>query len=110
MKKALFAALLLPAVSFALEFSDADIVLPAGASKYHTFAAQELSKHLGMITMEQSHFNLYMAGQRGYEQTLPYIRNRDLLRQMQANEAAILAKKNGLSQPVEEQPKKRRWF
>ena len=50
MKKALGAALLLPALSFALEFSDADIVLPAGASKYHTFAAQELSKHLRMIT------------------------------------------------------------
>ena len=77
---------------------------------YQLESTIQTSKHLGMITMEQSHFNLYMAGQRGYEQTLPYIRNRDLLRQMQANEAAILAKKNGLSQPVEEQPKKRRWF
>ena len=50
MKKVFLAALLLPAVSFALEFSDADIVLPLKASKYHTFAAEELSKHLRMIT------------------------------------------------------------
>ncbi|MBQ6472214.1 MAG: PilT/PilU family type 4a pilus ATPase [Victivallales bacterium] len=76
---------------------------------YQLESTIQTSKHLGMISMEQSHFGLYMAGKRGYEETLPYIKNRDLLRQMQANEASHLARQNGLP-PPEEQQKKRRWF
>ena len=55
----------------------------------------QTSKHLGMISMEQCHFNLYMAGQRSYEQTLPFIKNKDLLRQMQINEASNLGTGKG---------------
>ncbi|MBR6057729.1 MAG: PilT/PilU family type 4a pilus ATPase [Victivallales bacterium] len=47
----------------------------------------QTSKNIGMITMEQSHFDLYMEGARSYEQTIPFIRTPDLKRQMQQREA-----------------------
>ena len=57
---------------------------------YQIESTIQTSKNLGMITMEQSHFDLYMEGRRSYEQTLPYIRTPDLRRQMQTREAQIL--------------------
>ncbi|MBO4513025.1 MAG: PilT/PilU family type 4a pilus ATPase [Victivallales bacterium] len=62
---------------------------------YQLESTIQTSKHLGMISMEQCHFNLYMAGKRSYEQTLPFIKNKDLLRQMQINEASNLGTGNG---------------
>lgn len=56
----------------------------------------QTSKNLGMITMEQCHFDLYMAGKRSYEQTLPYIRTPDLKRQMGLREAGQM----GASSPA----------
>ncbi|MBR6371604.1 MAG: hypothetical protein IKS20_00335, partial [Victivallales bacterium] len=83
----------------------------------------QTSKHLGMISMEQCHFNLYMAGKRSYEQTLPFIKNKDLLRQMQMNEASNLGAGNGARKaapppkppapeaaPEEAPAKKKGWF
>ena len=58
---------------------------------YQIESTIQTSKHLGMITMEQSHFELYVNGKRTYEQTLPYIKNNDLKRQMQQQEAMRLA-------------------
>ncbi|MBQ9367633.1 MAG: PilT/PilU family type 4a pilus ATPase [Victivallales bacterium] len=58
---------------------------------YQIESTIQTSKHLGMISMEQSHFELYMNGKRSYEQTLPYIKNNDLKRQMQQQEAMRLA-------------------
>jgi twitching motility protein PilT len=62
---------------------------------YQLESTIQTSKHLGMISMEQCHFNLYMAGKRSYEQTLPFIKNKDLLRQMQMKEASSLGKGKG---------------
>ena len=58
---------------------------------YQIESTIQTSKHLGMISMEQSHFELYMNGKRTYEQTLPYIKNNDLKRQMQQQEALRLS-------------------
>ena len=58
---------------------------------YQIESTIQTNKHLGMISMEQSHFELYMNGKRTYEQTLPYIKNNDLKRQMQQQEAMRLA-------------------
>ena len=58
---------------------------------YQIESTIQTSKHIGMISMEQSHFELYMNGKRTYEQTLPYIKNNDLKRQMQQQEAMRLA-------------------
>ena len=58
---------------------------------YQIESTIQTSKHLGMISMEQSHFELYMNGKRTYDQTLPYIKNNDLKRQMQQQEAMRLA-------------------
>ncbi len=58
---------------------------------YQIESTIQTSKHLGMITMEQSHFELYMNGKRTYEQTMPYIKNNDLKRQMQQQEALRLS-------------------
>ncbi|MBP5639488.1 MAG: PilT/PilU family type 4a pilus ATPase [Victivallales bacterium] len=82
----------------------------------------QTSKNLGMITMEQCHFDLYMAGKRSYDQTLPYIKNPDLKRQMGQHEMGGMgvganAAANRMStgpakaeQPPEPPPKKRGWF
>ena len=58
---------------------------------YQIESTIQTRKHLGMISMEQSHFELYMNAKRTYEQTLPYIKNNDLKRQMQQQEAMRLA-------------------
>ncbi|MBO4344837.1 MAG: PilT/PilU family type 4a pilus ATPase, partial [Victivallales bacterium] len=51
----------------------------------------QTNKNIGMITMEQSNFELYMAGVRTYEQTIPFIKSRDLKQQMQMREASLLS-------------------
>lgn len=71
----------------------------------------QTSRNIGMITMEQSHFELYMSGARTYEQTLPFVKNRDLIRQMQQKEASGLASDTTQSaQTDSDASKKRRWF
>jgi len=37
--------------------------------------------------MEQSHVDLFKAGVRSYDQTIPYVRNQELIREMQVFEA-----------------------
>lgn len=64
----------------------------------------QTSYNIGMCTMEQSFYDLYMADQRSYEQTAPLIKNADLLRNMQVNEAKMAAEAAGLNK------KKRGWF
>ena len=77
----------------------------------------QTSRNIGMVTMEQSHFDLYVDGVRSYEQTLPFIHTPDLKRQMQMREAQKL--NGGMppqgaapspQQPLQDQPKKRSWF
>ena len=80
----------------------------------------QTGKNLGMITMEQSHFELYMAGQRSYDDTLPYIRTPDLKRQMDLREAGVAsptpaatpsaATATPRTAPEPEPPKKRGFF
>lgn len=79
---------------------------------YQLDSTIQTSKNIGMVTMEQSHFDLYMSGRRSYEQTVPFVRNKDLLRQMQQNEAAGLGGvATGQMRPVQpEPPRRRRWF
>ena len=55
----------------------------------------QTNKHIGMITMEQSYFDLYEAGKRSYEQTVPIIKNPDMRRQMQVIEAQRLGGVSG---------------
>ncbi len=64
----------------------------------------QTSYNIGMRLMEQSIFDLYMAGHLSYEQAIPKIKNQDLIREMQANEARIAAQKAGVTK------KKRGWF
>ncbi|MCC6440792.1 MAG: PilT/PilU family type 4a pilus ATPase [Rhodanobacteraceae bacterium] len=64
----------------------------------------QTSYNTGMCSMEQSYFDLYMADQRSYDQTAPQIRNPELLRRMQINEAQRNAQAAGLNK------KKRGWF
>ncbi|MBO4526594.1 MAG: hypothetical protein J5743_03130, partial [Victivallales bacterium] len=79
----------------------------------------QTSKNIGMVTMEQSHFDLYMDGFRSYDQTLPFIHTPDLKRQMQMREAQKL--NGGMPMPPQgaapspqppqqDQTKKRNWF
>ena len=82
----------------------------------------QTSKNLGMITMEQCHFDLFMEGKRSYEQTLPYIKNPDMKRQMTVKEStgAMPGGTSGGSRMTtgptkadatpEPPPKKRGWF
>ena len=51
----------------------------------------QTSRNLGMTTMEQSYVDLYLAGKRTYEQTLPMVRSDELIRQMQTHEAQRIA-------------------
>ena len=64
----------------------------------------QTSYNIGMRLMEQSIFDLYMAGALSYEQAISKIQNQDLIREMQANEARIAAEKAGVNK------KKRGWF
>ncbi len=64
----------------------------------------QTGRNLGMSTMEQSYFDLYMTGQRNFEQTIPLVHSQDLVRQMQQNEARMNAKAAGL-----DPDKKRGW-
>ncbi|NLZ62397.1 MAG: PilT/PilU family type 4a pilus ATPase [Lentisphaerae bacterium] len=54
---------------------------------YQIHSTIQTSRNIGMSTMEQSMFDLFMDGKRSFEQTLPYIKTPDLVRQMQAREA-----------------------
>lgn len=64
----------------------------------------QTGRNLGMSTMEQSYFDLYMAGVRNFEQTKPLVSSQDLVRQMQQNEARMNAKAAGM-----DPDKKRGW-
>ncbi|HQL88311.1 MAG: PilT/PilU family type 4a pilus ATPase [Lentisphaerae bacterium] len=57
---------------------------------YQLLSTIQTNKHIGMVTMEQSYFDLYEDGKRSYDQTLPLIRNPDMIRQMQMLEAQRL--------------------
>ena len=63
----------------------------------------QTSRNVGMTTMEQSHVDAFLAGDRSYEQTIPYIKNPELLKQVHMKAAQDNAAKNG---PV----KKKGWF
>ncbi|MCK5802311.1 MAG: PilT/PilU family type 4a pilus ATPase [Lentisphaeria bacterium] len=58
---------------------------------------------MGMQSMEQSYFDLYIRGDRTFDQTLPLVKTAELVRQMQANEARKNADAAGVG-------KKRGWF
>ena len=65
----------------------------------------QTSRNIGMSTMEQSYYDLFLAGKRSYEQTIPLIKTPDLINQMRTAEAQRLseeAQKNA--------PKKKGWF
>ena len=64
----------------------------------------QTSRNMGMTTMEQSYVDLYLAGKRTYEQTLPMVRSEELIRQMQTHEAQRIS--GGKSTDT----KKRKWF
>lgn len=55
----------------------------------------QTSRNIGMSTMEQSHFDLYMDGKRSYEQTDPFVKAADLKRQMQVHEAKKFSAASG---------------
>jgi twitching motility protein PilT len=63
----------------------------------------QTSRNIGMSTMEQSYVDLYMAGKRSYEQTLPLVKTGELIRQMQVQEA-------GRNEEAAGGAKKRKWF
>ena len=64
----------------------------------------QTGRNIGMSTMEQSYFDLYMAGGRTYEQTIPLVHSEELIRQMQQNEARMNARAAGM-----DPDKKRGW-
>ncbi|MFA6815683.1 MAG: PilT/PilU family type 4a pilus ATPase [Lentisphaeria bacterium] len=73
---------------------------------YQLFSTIQTSRNVGMSTMEQSYFDVYMAGLRSYKQTIPYVKAEELLHQMQVNEAKMAKEKaeaNGTK-------KKKGWF
>lgn len=67
---------------------------------YQLQSTIQTNKHIGMVTMEQSYFDLYEAGKRSYDQTLPLIRNPDMVRQMQMIEAKRLTGGAGRNAPA----------
>jgi len=76
----------------------------------------QTSRNIGMSTMEQSMFDLFMDGKRSYEQTLPMIKIPDLIKEMQAAEAQKFggAPKAASATPAstasQTPPKKKGWF
>jgi len=76
----------------------------------------QTSRNIGMSTMEQSMFDLYMDGKRSFEQTLPMIKVPDLIREMQAAEAQRFggadkaASANSSPAAAQAPPKKKGWF
>lgn len=67
----------------------------------------QIGRKLGMCTMEQCLFELYMAGKRSFEQTKKLVTSPDLVRQMQAREAEKLRD----SMPADMRiPKRRKFF
>lgn len=63
----------------------------------------QTSKNIGMSTMEQSLYDLYLEDKRSYEQTMPMLRTPDLIKQMQAAEAQKAAQAAGTG-------KRKGWF
>jgi twitching motility protein PilT len=63
----------------------------------------QTGRNIGMSTMEQSYFDLYMAGVRSFEQTKPLVTSEELVRRMQQNEAQKAADAAGIT------TKKRGW-
>ena len=70
---------------------------------YQLDSTIQTSRNIGMTTMEQSHVDAFLAGDRSYDQTIPYIKTPELLRQVQTKAAQDNAAKNGA-------PKKKGWF
>ena len=70
----------------------------------------QTSRNIGMSTMEQSLFDLYMDGKRSYQQTLPLIKIPDLIKQMQAVEAQKFGGAAQAAAPASPPPKKKGWF
>jgi hypothetical protein len=58
--------------------------------------------------MEQSHVDLFKSGLRSYEQTIPYVRNQELIREMQVFEAQRMGARKAEAAANEKQ--KRKWF
>ena len=65
----------------------------------------QTSRNIGMSTMEQSFYDLYLEGKRSYEQTLPLIKTPDLIRQMRSSEAQKFS-----AEAEKTAPKKKGWF
>jgi twitching motility protein PilT len=57
----------------------------------------QTGRNIGMSTMEQSYVDLYMAGLRSFDQTIPLVESHELIRQMQQNEARMAAEAAGLN-------------
>lgn len=76
----------------------------------------QTSRNIGMSTMEQSMFDLYIDGKRSYEQTLPMIKIPDLIKEMQTAEAqkfggiAKAAATSPAASAKQPPPKKKGWF
>jgi twitching motility protein PilT len=68
----------------------------------------QTSRNVGMSTMEQSHVDLFKSGLRSYEQTIPYVRNQELIREMQVFEAQRMGARKAEAAANEKQ--KRKWF
>ncbi|MGI5922359.1 MAG: type IV pilus twitching motility protein PilT [Lentisphaeria bacterium] len=68
----------------------------------------QTSRNVGMSTMEQSHVDLFKSGVRSYEQTIPYVRNQELIREMQVFEAQRMGARKAEAAANEKQ--KRKWF
>ena len=64
----------------------------------------QTGRNIGMTTMEQSYVDLYMMGERTYDQTIPLVHSNELIHQMQVREAQRNAEAAGKGK------KKRRWF
>jgi twitching motility protein PilT len=68
----------------------------------------QTSRNIGMSTMEQSHVDLFKSGVRSYEQTKPYVRNQELIREMQVFEAQRMSNQKAEAEAADKQ--KRKWF
>lgn len=68
---------------------------------YQLDSIMQTSRNLGMSTMEQSYMDLYLAGKRSYEQTLPLLKTNDLIRELQTHAARAMSESSST--------KKRKW-
>ncbi len=71
----------------------------------------QTGRNIGMSTMEQSHVDLFKSGVRSYEQTIPYVRNQELIREMQVFEAQRMGTRKAEAEAAAAGDKqKRKWF